>query len=145
MGPYMVYFSLVHWVYPLESLFGETGCYLMNIIRPIYLYQVQLQSFFISVFRFVCLFHANCLQNINMSPNVRWKLIIYRNAGAYEDMSSLIPWNWYCFYFQTFARLLISLNFLVPLLSFTSIFKTDRGSSKRQNILAQPKHFSSSF
>ena len=73
MGPYLVYFSMSNWIYPLADYIGETGCYLMNIFRAVHLYEVQLQSFFISLFRFVCLFHAGFLQKIKLSPNVRDK------------------------------------------------------------------------
>ena len=75
MGPYLIYFSMSNWIYPLKDYIGETGCYLMNIFRAIHLYEVQLQSFFISLFRFVCLFHSGLLQKI--SPNVREKHSIH--------------------------------------------------------------------
>ena len=71
MGPYLIYFSMSNWIYPLKDYIGETGCYLMNIFRATHLFEVQLQSFFISLFRFVCLFHGGLLQKINLSPNVR--------------------------------------------------------------------------
>ena len=77
MGPYLIYFSMSNWIYPLTDYIGETGCYLMNIFRAIHLYEVQLQSFFISLFRFVCLFHGGLLQKIKLSPNVRDKCPIH--------------------------------------------------------------------
>ena len=77
MGPYLVYFSMSNWIYPLTDYIGETGCYLMNIFRAIHLFEVQLQSFFISLFRFVCLFHGGLLQKINLSPKVRDKRPIH--------------------------------------------------------------------
>ena len=77
MGPYLIYFSMSNWIYPLADYIGETGCYLMNIFRAIHLYEVQLQSFFISLFRFVCLFHGGLLQKIKLSPNVRDKRPIH--------------------------------------------------------------------
>lgn len=70
MGPYMIYFSMVNWIYPLKDYLGETGCYLMNVFRGAHLWQVQQQSFFISMFRFVFLFHGHILQKFNLSPNV---------------------------------------------------------------------------
>ena len=68
IGPYMMYLSMVQWTYPAKDIIGETGCYLMNILRGMHLNEVQLQSFFISLFRFTCLYHGHFLQKI--SPNV---------------------------------------------------------------------------
>ena len=70
MGPYMIYFSMVNWIYPLKDYLGETGCYLMTTFRGVHLWEVQQQSFFISIFRFVCLFQGHILQKLNLSPNV---------------------------------------------------------------------------
>ena len=70
MGPYMIYFSMVNWIYPLKDYLGETGCYLMNVFRGAHLWEVQQQSFWISLFRFVFLFHGHVLQKFNLSPNV---------------------------------------------------------------------------
>ena len=56
IGPYMMYLSMVQWTYPAKDIIGETGCYLMNILRGMHLHEVQLQSFFISLFRFTCLY-----------------------------------------------------------------------------------------
>ena len=33
IGPYIIYFSFIQWIYPLNNLIGEAGCYLMNILR----------------------------------------------------------------------------------------------------------------
>ena len=88
MGPYLIFFSMSNWIYPLADYIGETGCYLMNIFRAIHLYEVQLQSFFISLFRFVCLFHSGLLQKI--SPNVREKRPIHLYL-IFEKSSSM---NW---------------------------------------------------
>ena len=71
IGPYMMYLSMVQWTYPAKDIIGETGCYLMNILRGMHLHEVQLQSFFISLFRFTCLYYGHFLQKI--SPNVSIK------------------------------------------------------------------------
>ena len=73
MGPYMLHFSMNNWIYPIKDYIGETGCYLMTTFKATHLVEVQLQSFFISLFRFVCLFHSGLLQKIKLSPNVRDK------------------------------------------------------------------------
>ena len=70
MGPYSVYYSLVLWVYPLKDYLGETGCYLVIYLRIIGIYAIQLQSFFMATFRYICLFHNDSLLKFNLSPNV---------------------------------------------------------------------------
>jgi hypothetical protein len=77
MGPYMIYFSMVNWIYPLKDYLGETGCYLINVFRGVHLWEVQQQSFFISMFRFVFLFHGHILQKFNLSPNVSADACLY--------------------------------------------------------------------
>ena len=77
MGPYMIYFSMVNWIYPLKDYLGETGCYLINVFRGVHLWEVQQQSFFISMFRFVLLFYGHILQKFNLSPNVSADTCLY--------------------------------------------------------------------
>ena len=89
MGPYMIYFSMVNWIYPLKDYLGETGCYLMNVFRGAHLWEVQQQSFFISVFRFVFLFHGHALQKFNLSPNVSAEALYYSPVHLNLDLGSL--------------------------------------------------------
>lgn len=70
MGPFTLYLILPYWVYPLKEYLGETGCYLMDYARNIAMMAMQLQSFFQSVFRYICLFHEDILFKFNLSPNV---------------------------------------------------------------------------
>ena len=70
MGPYTLYLTMVYWVYPLKDYLGETGCYLVIYLRDIGTFAIQLQSFFMALFRYICLFHDNFLQKFNLSPYV---------------------------------------------------------------------------
>ena len=67
-GP--LYLSLVYWVYPMRDYIGDTGCYMFIYGRNIVIFILQLQSFFVATFRYVCLFHENVLLKFNLSPDV---------------------------------------------------------------------------
>ena len=94
MGPYMIYFSMVNWIYPLKDYLGETGCYLMNVFRGAHLWEVQQQSFFISVFRFVLLFHGHVLQKFNLSPNVSAEALYYNSLNLSFCLEQIIRFHW---------------------------------------------------
>ena len=70
MGPSSLYLSLDYWVYPLRDYIGDTGCYMFIYCRNIELFNMQLQSFFVTTFRYVCLFHEKFLLKFNLSPDV---------------------------------------------------------------------------
>ena len=75
MGPYTLYLILPYWLYPLKEYLGESGCYLMEYSRVIAVFAIQLQSFFQSAFRYVCLLHDDILFKLNLSPKVSNKAI----------------------------------------------------------------------
>ena len=70
MGPFSLYLTLVYWIYPLNDYVGDTGCYLIIYGRDIGNFTIQLHSFFVATFRYVCLFHENFLQKLDLSPKV---------------------------------------------------------------------------
>ena len=74
MGPFSLYLSLVYWIYPLNDYVGDTGCYLIIYGRDIGNFIIQIHSFFVATFRYVCLFHDDFLQKFNLSPNVSYDL-----------------------------------------------------------------------
>ena len=68
--PYLIYFSISKWTYPMKDYIGESGCFFLTFSRGMYQYEVQLSSFFMVFFRYICLFHGNYLQRIKLTPNV---------------------------------------------------------------------------
>ena len=68
--PFSLYLSLIYWVYPLKDIFGETGCYIMTCLRNMGTFMIQLQSFFMATFRYICLFHDDFLIRFSLSPMV---------------------------------------------------------------------------
>ena len=70
MVPYSLYLSLVYWIYPMKDYIGDTGCYMFVYGRDIGGFIIELHSFFIATFRYVCLFHDNFLLRFNLTPHV---------------------------------------------------------------------------
>ena len=70
MGPHSLYHSLVYWVYPMKNIIGESGCYIFIYWQTIGVFQIQLQSFFMATFRYICLFHDDFLFRFSLSPTV---------------------------------------------------------------------------
>ena len=76
MVPCNLYLTLVYWVYPMKDYIGETGCHIMIFIRNVGGLAMQLQSFFMATFRYICLFHDKLLLKLELSPHVsnKWDL-----------------------------------------------------------------------
>ena len=70
MGPLSLYLSLVYWVYPMKSILGESGCYILLFLRTMGTFAIQLQSFFMATFRYICLLHEDLLFRFSLSPEV---------------------------------------------------------------------------
>ena len=70
VGPNLVYFTLVYWVYPMKDYIGENGCHILNSYRLAGAFVNQLQSFFVAIFRYICLFHSSSMRRVNLSPHV---------------------------------------------------------------------------
>ena len=70
MVPYSLYLSLVYWIYPMKDYIGDIGCYMFVYGRDIGGFIIQLHSFFIATFRYICLFHDNFLLRFNLTPHV---------------------------------------------------------------------------
>ena len=54
----------------MRDYIGDTGCYMLIYSRNIGFFIMELQSFFVATFRYVCLFHDNFLFKFNLSPDV---------------------------------------------------------------------------
>ena len=70
VGPILLYLTLGCWVYPMKDYIGETGCHMRAFLVKALGFSVQLQSFFTSIFRYICVFHNISIRNLNLSPYV---------------------------------------------------------------------------
>ena len=73
IGPSLVYYTLVYWVYPMKDYVGETGCRITFILRNAGVAFFQLQSLSMAIFRYICLFHSGSVQKLHISLNVSCK------------------------------------------------------------------------
>ena len=68
-----LFFNIVIWAKVPKFFVTELGCYIapyiLNSIAP----YMGSHSFFIALFRYICINHPNRLSNLNISPEVRWK------------------------------------------------------------------------
>ena len=70
IGPNLVYYTLVYWVYPMKDYIGETGCHIMIFHRNAVAFGFQLSSLSVAIFRYICLFHSSSMRKVNLSPHV---------------------------------------------------------------------------
>ena len=70
MASNSVYTILDFWVYPLNDFVGDIACYIFNYTRNIAFTIIQMHSFFVALFRYMCLFHVNLLLSFSLSSNV---------------------------------------------------------------------------
>ena len=73
IGPSLVYYTLVYWVYPMKDYVGETGCHITFFLRNAGVFAFQLQSLSMAFFRYICLFHSGSVRKLHISLNVSCK------------------------------------------------------------------------
>ena len=73
IGPSLVYYTLVYWVYPMKDYVGETGCHITFFLRNAGVFAFQLQSLSMAFFRYICLFHSGSVRRLHISLNVSCK------------------------------------------------------------------------
>ena len=88
MGPYSLYTSVALWVYPLNDFVGDLGCYMFVYARNIGLEVIQIHSFFVALFRYMCLFHVNLLPRFSLSSNVStYSIFNSMRIGSFKNVS----------------------------------------------------------
>ena len=80
MGSYSLYTSVVLWVYPLNDFVGDIACYMFIYARNIGFTIIQVHSFFVTLFRYLCLFHGNLLLRFSLSSNVSRYILVHRQS-----------------------------------------------------------------
>ena len=87
MGFHSLYTLLALWVYPLNEFVGDLGCYMLVYARNIGLEVIQIHSFFVAIFRYMCLFHENLLRRVGLSSNVSSQYSIPCELDPLENVS----------------------------------------------------------
>ena len=74
---YVVYCNLRIHYYPLKDLFGAYGieiCHFMNFAEILAVLVAQFHSFFLTSFRYICLFHDDVMTKFNVGPKLLGQL-----------------------------------------------------------------------
>ena len=75
--PALLYFNTLIWAKVPKDYITELGCYIGPYIFTLMAAYAGIHSFFIALFRYICIIHPNRLSKLNISPEVRWKKIFY--------------------------------------------------------------------
>ena len=62
--------------YPIKDLTGTVACYCITYLELFSLFLAQFQTFFITVYRYICLFHDQFLINMDLHPRVLAKIVV---------------------------------------------------------------------
>ncbi len=72
---YQTYMAANNFIYPMKDYIGISGCYAIDLIETASIMFFQMNSLYISIFRYVCLAHEATLIKRGITPRV------YPNLG----------------------------------------------------------------
>ncbi len=90
--------------YPLADIFGTNFCFAYTFAEMVAAFISQFHTFFLTLFRFICLFRENWLLTFNITPRVSRYLPRFsvQNSTKFSNFS------------KTFARVVVALNWTIP-------------------------------
>ena len=62
--------------YPIKDIYGSKMCFIATYIELFLFYLVQFQTFFITLYRYICLFHDDFLFNLDIHPKSLAKFMV---------------------------------------------------------------------
>ena len=71
--PALLYFNTLIWAKVPKHYLTELGCYIGPYIFTFMAAYAGIHSFFIAIFRYICIIHPNRLSQLNISPEVNGK------------------------------------------------------------------------
>ena len=78
-----LYFNIFLWAKVPKYYVTELGCYIGTYIYTFMAPYLAIHSFFIALFRYICIIHPNRLSNLNISPEVKYFFQIYMYYDLY--------------------------------------------------------------
>ena len=73
----LMFFNIIIWTKVAESYLTEVGCYIGSYIFYFVAPYGNIHSFFIALFRYICILHPDKLSRFDISPEVsRWILLL---------------------------------------------------------------------
>lgn len=97
--PFYLGFTVMRTIYyPLKDLFGETFCHIFAFTEMSAVMTAQFHSFFLTLFRYICLFHEDVLIKRNILPKVKqlqqmlffFFIVILFSCSHLRDLSWLL-------------------------------------------------------
>ena len=79
ISPYFFTLLLKAIHYPLKDITGENLCFFLNYFDQWFNMINQFQTFFITLFRYVCIFHMGRLYKKGLTPKVTFQNFNYKN------------------------------------------------------------------
>ncbi len=73
--------AVASFIYPMKGIVGSYGCYFIDFFELYGVCFAHTHSFFIAVYRYVCIAHNGFLFKINWTPKVTNNFLTYRNYG----------------------------------------------------------------
>ena len=72
---YIIFLFLRTSYYPLKDLLGEGMCYFYDYLLVIGAFAGQFHSFYLTAFRYICLFHDDFMLRYNIRPKVQYLFV----------------------------------------------------------------------
>ena len=80
--PYLALIVLRTLYYPMKDLFGPDFCYILSWGEVSVILVAQFHTFFVTLYRFICIFYDDEIFQLNLSPKV-WKILV--SKGGYVN------------------------------------------------------------
>jgi hypothetical protein len=77
LPPFMVYLSIRAFYYPMIDLIGAPLCYYFHIVEGYLMILFQIHSFFIALFRYICIIHNERLFKLGISGHKLARIILF--------------------------------------------------------------------
>ena len=75
MPPYVIVVMLKSCYFPLKDITGEFSCYVIHVFEVVTAMTMQCHTFFVTLFRYICIFHDNKIIHMRMTAKVLSKLL----------------------------------------------------------------------
>ena len=119
----------------MKDYIGEAGCHMMNSYRLAGAFGLQLQSLFVAIFRYICLFHSSSMRRVNLSPHVSCAAFLIPIMSSFWIISGpptypktghhLCTFLELSIFFQALAKLIFLINYFLPMLSYAFVFQIE--------------------
>ena len=79
MPPYVIAVMLKSFHYPIKDIIGVFNCHVMHVAEVLVMIVAQCHTFFVTLFRYICIFHEVKIMKLKMTAGVSY---IYDTGNA---------------------------------------------------------------